>query len=121
MTIPLTSTFVDALQDHISKGPSELGLSIATGSSLPLSAPLLRMSTPEDTAIPGSLVVVLDVAYLLHLLARDPQKVVAPGKSLLSVLAGLNQMVTGTLESAPEKFVRKTIHQVFWDQVSIYL
>ncbi|KAF9645448.1 hypothetical protein BDM02DRAFT_3066547, partial [Thelephora ganbajun] len=78
--------------------------------------PLLRMSVPEGTPIPSSLVVVLDAAYLFHLLARDPQKIVAPGKSLLSVLSGLNQMVTRTLESTSEKFVRKTIHQAFWDQ-----
>jgi len=29
-------------------------------------------------------------------------------------------MVTRTLESPSEKFVRKTIHQAFWDQVGIY-
>ena len=121
MTIPVTSTFFDTLQGNISKNGSDLGLSIATGSSPPLSEPLLRMSVSEDTAIPNSLIMVLDATYLFHLLARDPTRVVAPGKSLLSVLAGLNQMVTRTLESTSEKFVRKTTHQTFWDQVSIYL
>ena len=119
MTTPVTPTFFNTLKDKIAKSGSDLGLSIETEPSLPLSAPLLRMSISEDIAIPNSLIMVLDSAYLFHLLARDPQKVVAPGKSLLSVLAGLNLMVTRTLESPPEKFARETIHQAFWDQVSI--
>jgi len=120
MVIPVTPTFFHTLKDNIAMSGSDLGLSIATEPSLPLSAPLLRMSISEDTVIPNSLIMVLDAAYLFHLLARDPQKVVAPGKSLLSVLAGLNLMVTSTLESPSEKFVRKRIHQAFWDQVSTY-
>lgn len=118
MTITVTPTFFDTLEDNIAKSGPDLGLSIAAGSSSPLSAPLLRMSIPENTPIPSSLITVLDAAYLLHLLARDPQKVVAPGKSLISVLAGLDQVVTRTLDSPSEKSFRKTIHQAFWDQVS---
>ena len=121
MTIPATPTFFESLQGNIAKTGSDLGLSIATESSPLLSEPLLRMSVPEDTAVPSSLVPVLDSAYLFHLLARDPQKVVAPGKSLLSVLAGLNQAVAHTLESPSEKYVRRTMHQAFWDQVNIHL
>ena len=121
MTIPATPTFFGTLQSNIAKNGSELGLSIATEPSPPFSEPLLRMSISEDTAIPSSLIMVLDAAYLFHLLARDPKKVVAPGKSLLSVLAGLNQMVARTLESTSEKFARKTTHQAFWDQVIICL
>lgn len=117
MTNPLTPTFFGALTDNIAKRGSGLGLSIATEPSPPLSTPLLRMSISEDTAIPGPLLMAIDAAYLFHLLARDPQKVLAPGKSLLSVLAGLNLMVTRTLESSSEKFVRKTMHQAFWDEV----
>ena len=94
---------------------------LVIGPSPPLSAPLIRMSTSEGTAIPSSLIMALDAAYLFHLLARDPNQVVAPGKSLLSVLAGLNQMVTHTPESAPETFVRKKAHQAFWDQVSTHM
>ena len=120
MFIPVTPTFFDTLQDNIVGSGQSFGLSIATEPSPPLSAPLLRMSVSEDTAIPSSLIMVLDAAYLFHLLARDPQKVVAPGKSLLSVLAGLSQMVTRTLESTSEKFVRKAMHQAFWDEVSVY-
>jgi len=100
---------------------SDPSLSVVTGSSPPLSAPLIQMSISKDTPIPSSLVMALDAAYLFHLLARDPNKVVAPGKSLLSVLAGLSLIVTHTPESAPEKFVRKKVHQAFWDQVSTYM
>lgn len=121
MTIPTTPTFFGTLQSNIAKNGADLGLSIATEPSPPFSEPLLRMSVSEDTAIPNSLILVLDAAYLFHVLARDPKKVVAPGKSLLSVLAGLNQMVTHTLESTSEKFVRKTMHQAFWDQVGVCL
>lgn len=120
MTNPVTPTFFGALTDNIAKRGSDLGLSIATEPSPPLSTPLLRMSISEDTAVPGPLLMAIDAAYLFHLLARDPQQVLAPGKSLLSVLAGLNLMVTRTLESPSEKFVRKTIHQTFWDQVNIF-
>lgn len=100
---------------------SDPDLSVAAESSPPLSAPLIRMSVSEGTAIPSSLVTALDAAYLFHLLVRDPTKIVAPGKSLLSALAGLNQMVTHTPESPPEKFVRKKVFQAFWDQVSARL
>ena len=121
MTIPVTPTFFDTLQGNIAKSGSDLGLSIATEPSPPLSTPLLRMSISENTAIPSPLIMVLDAAYLFHLLARDPKQVVAPGKSLLSVLAGLNQMVTCTLESTSEKLVRKNVRQAFWDQASVCL
>jgi hypothetical protein len=121
MTIPITPTFFDTLQEYIARSGPDLGLSVATEPSPPLCTPLLQMSIPEGTVIPSSLIMILDAAYLFHLLARDPQKVVTPGKSLLSVLAGLNQMVTRTLESSTEKFVRKTAHEAFWDQVSLCL
>ena len=120
MVIPVTPSFFDTLKDNIAKSGSDLGLSMGTETSPPLSAPLLRMSISEGAVIPSSLIMVLDAAYLFHLLARDPQKVVAPGKSPLSVLAGLNLMVTRTLESPPEKFARKAIHQAFWDEVIPY-
>ena len=121
MAIPITPTFFDTLQEYIAKSGPDLGLSVATEPSPPLCTPLLQMSIPEGTVIPSPLIMILDAAYLFHLLARDPQKVVTPGKSLLSVLAGLNQMVTRTLESSTEKFVRRTAHEAFWDQVSLYL
>lgn len=114
MTIPVDPTFIEPLQDAIVKSSSNFLFSSAE-SSLPLSAPVLRMSVPEGTVIPGSSIVALDKAYLFHLLARDPRKVVAPGKSLLSVLSGLNQTPTRPLESVPEKSV------AFWDQVCTYL
>ncbi|KAF9778270.1 hypothetical protein BJ322DRAFT_1014944 [Thelephora terrestris] len=72
------------------------------------------MSVPEGAAIPSSLITSLDAAYLFHLLAQDPQKVVAPGKSLLSVLSGINK--SSPPESTIEKSVGKTMHQAFWDQ-----
>jgi len=100
---------------------SDPSLSAGTVPSPPLSAPLIRMSISEGTAIPSSLIMALDAAYIFHLLVQHPNQVVAPGKSLLSVLAGLNQMATHTPESAPEKFVRKKAHQAFWDQVSTHL
>lgn len=120
MTIPVTPTFIEQLQDNITKSSPDLDLS-AIGLSPPLSAPVLRMSVVEGTPIPSSLITALDAAYLFHLLARDPQKVVAPGKSLLSVLSGLDQTATRPMESASEESVRKVALRVFWDQVILWL
>jgi hypothetical protein len=117
MNIPVTPTFIEPLQGKSSKSSPDLDLS-ATDPSQPLSAPVLRMSVPEGTVIQSSLIMALDTAYLFHLLARDPQKVVAPGKSLLSVLSGLEQTATHSLESAPGKSVRRIVHRAFWDQVN---
>lgn len=116
MTIPVTPTYVEPF----AKSSPDHDLS-TTEPSLPLSAPVLRMSVPEGTVVPGSLITALDSVYLFHLLARDPQKVVAPGKSLLSVLSGLNQAATHPLESTSEKSVRKVVHRAFWDRVGIRL
>jgi hypothetical protein len=102
------------------RGP-DIDFSAATEPSPPLSAPVLQMSVPEGAAIPSSLIMTLDAAYLFHLLAQDPQKVVAPGKSLLSVLAGIKQAVTHPPESTFGESVGKTMHQAFWDQVKFRL
>lgn len=110
MTTPVTPRLP---QDQPNTDPD---FAVTTGSPLPLSTPVLRMSVPEGAVIPSSMVATLDGAYLFHLLARDPQQVVPPGKSLLSVLSGLNWRVTHPPESTTEKSVRKTIHQAFWDQ-----
>lgn len=112
-TMPLGGEFAK-------RGP-DIGPSAAIGPSPPLSAPILQMSVPEGAVIPSSLIMTLDAAFLFHLLARDPQKVVAPGKSLLSVLAGIKQAVTHPPESTFEESVGKTMHQAFWDEVNIRL
>ena len=114
MTIPVTSGLPQGQPTGNDADPDS---AVTTGSPLPLSASVLRMSVPEGAVIPSSLVTTLDEAYLFHLLARDSQQVVAPGKSLLSVLSGLNRRVTHPPESTTEKSVRKTMHRAFWDQV----
>ena len=120
MTVPVTPSVFNALQSDLAANGSALG-AVSTEPPQPLSAPLIRMSISEDTPIPSSLVMALDAAYLFHLLARDPGRVVPPGKSLLSVLVGLKQTVTRTLDSPPEKSVQKTVHRAFWDQVNTSL
>ena len=83
----------------------------------PPSTPVLRMSVPEGTVISNSLIMALNSAYIFHQIAREPQKVVPPGKSLLSVLPGLEQELAHLLEIPSEKLVQKAAHQTFWDQV----
>ncbi|THH18785.1 hypothetical protein EW146_g2253 [Bondarzewia mesenterica] len=91
-------------------------ISIVKAPPLTAPHPLLR-SIPPNTLLPVELVDLLNDIYLLHLLATDPSKVVAPGKSLLSAMSQphVREKQDGELPTIQEK-VEEVIHKAFWDE-----
>lgn len=81
--------------------------------------PLLH-HLPNDTLIPLELLDSLNQSYFLHLLANDPEKVMPPGKSLLSVLSKphARERRDRELPTLQDK-VEGVIHKAFWDEVCL--
>lgn len=86
----------------------------------PSGGPLLSVDT---TILPLELVNVLNHAYFLHILATDPEQVLPPGKSLMSVLLrphAPNGSADGPSSSLHDK-VEDMIRKAFWNEVRIDL
>lgn len=81
--------------------------------------PLLH-SLSKDTRLPLELLDSLNQTYFLHLLVNDPEKVLPPGKSLLSVLSKPHARESRDTElpTLQEK-VEEVIHKAFWDEVCL--
>lgn len=82
--------------------------------------PLLH-SLSKDTRLPLELLDSLNQTYFLHLLVNDPEKVLPPGKSLLSVLSKPHARESRDTElpTLQEK-VEEVIHKAFWDEVCLF-
>lgn len=78
-------------------------------------SPRLPFSFATPTALPMELYNVLNQAYYLHILATEPQNILPPGKSLLSVLARPHAERHTT--SALHERVEDIVHRAFWDEV----
>ncbi|KAF8345901.1 hypothetical protein F5887DRAFT_964000 [Amanita rubescens] len=85
------------------------------------------MATPafpqtfQPITLPVELIHALNQTYFLHLLANDPDKVIPPGKSLLSMLAHSHVAFQGSNQfDAENDTLRESIRQVaqraFWDE-----
>ena len=76
-----------------------------------------------DSVFPLELVQELNQAYFLHNLARNPEGVLPPGKSLISILTqeklGHNIGKNEDQKADVQEQVAKTIHAAFWDVVLI--
>ncbi|TFY56172.1 hypothetical protein EVJ58_g7804 [Rhodofomes roseus] len=85
----------------------------------PISAPLFPPTAGVMTILPGGLVEVLNYSYFLHLLVTDPERVLPPGKSLLSVMAKPGAMGhdegDGELPKIKDR-VQDVVHRAFWDE-----
>lgn len=72
------------------------------------------------TILPKELVDILNHTYFLHIIATDPDKVLPPGKSLLSVLSrphtSSNNHAEGPAAAIQAK-VQDMVHKAFWDEV----
>ena len=79
-------------------------------------SPRLPFSFNTPTALPMELYGLLDQAYHLHMLATDPQAVIPPGKSLLSVLS--RPHAERHPPSVLHERVGDMVHRAFWDEVS---
>lgn len=81
--------------------------------------PRLSISNDSPTLLPLELVDLLNQTYFLHVLATEPDQVLPPGKSLLSVLSRPNtasQRGPSSLESQ----VKSLVHTAFWDEVCLH-
>lgn len=74
--------------------------------------------------LPLHLVEALNEAYFLHFLANDPDKVIPPGKSLLSMMTGSRNAPDSfendqqaRAESLIRDRVEKAVHNAFWTEV----
>ncbi|KAH9944701.1 hypothetical protein B0H21DRAFT_877511 [Amylocystis lapponica] len=74
-------------------------------------------SLPVNTALlPIELVDVLNNAYFLHMLATDPERVLPPGKSLLSALSRPNSSTNDGEPPSLHDRVEDIVHKAFWDE-----
>ncbi|KAM6502212.1 hypothetical protein JOM56_002189 [Amanita muscaria] len=74
----------------------------------------------HPVALPLELVDALNQTYFLHLLANEPDKVIPPGKSLLSMLAhshiaGDKPESTARMEDLEDR-IKEAAHKAFWDE-----
>nr|VWO96112.1 Uncharacterized protein [Ganoderma boninense] len=83
------------------------------------STPLLPVSTASPTVLPIELVQILNQTFFLHLLATDPQRVLPPGKSLLSMMSKprSNSLVSDESQAKLEERVKDMVYSTFWKEV----
>ncbi|KAI0356387.1 hypothetical protein OH77DRAFT_1401647 [Trametes cingulata] len=84
----------------------------------PLQTPLLPVSTTTPTVLPLELVQALNHTFFLHLLATDPERVLPPGKSLLSIMTSPRAQARAQEGEVPklEGRVHDMVHKAFWDE-----
>lgn len=85
------------------------------------STPLLPVSATESTALPVELLQILNQTFFLHLLATDPQRVLPPGKSLLSVMSSprSNSHSLDEGQAKLEERVKDMVYSAFWKEVPV--
>ncbi|KAI0666546.1 hypothetical protein C8Q78DRAFT_983828 [Trametes maxima] len=84
-----------------------------------LQTPLLPVSTLAPTVLPLELVQALNHTFFLHLLATDSERVLPPGKSLLSMMTSPRAQARAQEGELPklEGRVHDFVHKAFWDEV----
>ncbi|KAK2463219.1 hypothetical protein APHAL10511_004874 [Amanita phalloides] len=80
------------------------------------------METLQAIALPVELIHALNQTYFLHILANDPDRVIPPGKSLLSMLAHSrvafeNRDNPNSGNKDLDERIRRVAHKAFWDEV----
>ncbi|KAI8975864.1 hypothetical protein BD414DRAFT_467583 [Trametes punicea] len=96
----------------------------ATGKDLPViqspqrQTPLLPVSTTTPTVLPLELVQALNHTFFLHLLATDPERVLPPGKSLLSIMTSPRAHARRQEGELPklEGRIHDYMHKAFWEE-----
>ena len=84
------------------------------------SAPLLSSHSQDSIVLPVELIELLNQAYFLHILATDAQKVLPPGKSLVSMLLKPNTHHDEENAALKEK-VEGVMFKAFWDEVVLFI
>ncbi|CCM05001.1 uncharacterized protein FIBRA_07200 [Fibroporia radiculosa] len=84
-----------------------------------LSMPLLStISLPQSALLPQELLDHLNHAYFVHVMATEPQRLLPPGKSLLSAMLRphlANRERDGLLPTLHDR-VEDLVHRAFWDE-----
>ena len=105
---------LDALRSQINK----------TDSATPTPQTLYPLPSIDPTILPIELVDILNHTYFLHIIATDPDKVLPPGKSLVSMLSrphtNSNNLAEGHAAAIQAK-VQDMVHKAFWDEVQFTL
>ncbi|KAH9894925.1 hypothetical protein C8Q73DRAFT_692234 [Cubamyces lactineus] len=81
-------------------------------------SPFLPVSTTTPTVLPLELVQALNHTFFLHLLATDPERVLPPGKSLLSIMTSprAHARKQEGEQAKVEGRIREHMHKAFWDE-----
>ena len=87
-----------------------------------MQSPFLPVSTTTPTVLPLELVQALNHTFFLHLLATDPERVLPPGKSLLSIMTSprAHARKQEGEQAKVEGRIREHMHKAFWDEVSFH-
>ncbi|OJA07577.1 hypothetical protein AZE42_04429 [Rhizopogon vesiculosus] len=83
----------------------------------PESAPSPLIPTSDPVLLPIELVDILNHTYFLHLLATDPQQVLPPGKSLISMMSRSRKEEEDVSKPTLHDKVEDLVHKAFWDEV----
>jgi len=69
--------------------------------------------------LPTELIQALNDVYFLHVLATDPEKVIPPGKSLLSLMGRYHYPEQSTPDPSTilHDRVEEAVHRAFWNEV----
>ncbi len=86
----------------------------------PIQTPLLPVQTTAPTVLPLELVQELNHTFFLHLLATDPERVLPPGKSLLSTMTSPRAQAREGEVPKLEGRVHDMVHKAFWEDVRIF-
>ncbi|KAI6046098.1 hypothetical protein EDC04DRAFT_2631996 [Pisolithus marmoratus] len=89
------------------------------GFSIPVSPPqgfTSQLVSNDALVLPVELVEILDRTYFLHLLATDPEQVLPPGKSLLSVMSRPHIITESNPKPTLRRRVEHIMHKAFWDE-----
>ncbi|OJT09389.1 hypothetical protein TRAPUB_14137 [Trametes pubescens] len=81
----------------------------------PIQTPLLPVQTTAPTVLPLELVQELNHTFFLHLLATDPERVLPPGKSLLSTMTSPRAQAREGEVPKLEGRVHDMVHKAFWE------
>ncbi|KAI0661102.1 hypothetical protein C8Q70DRAFT_1130498 [Cubamyces menziesii] len=83
-----------------------------------MQSPFLPVSTTTPTVLPLELVQALNHTFFLHLLATDPERVLPPGKSPLSIMTSprAHARKQEGEQAKVEGRIREHMHKAFWDE-----
>lgn len=108
-----SSSRTQATQPFVTSAAESEGFSIAVS---PPQGFTSRVVSNDALVLPVELAEILDRTYFLHLLATDPERVLPPGKSLLSIMSRPHVVTEGDPKPTLRHRVEHMMHKAFWDE-----